>query len=124
MSVNARGIFLGCRGVLPYMLRANYGRIVNIASVAGKEGNAGMLAYSASKGAVSCGDRRRGGDAGHRLLSTTLWCTLPPAPPPPQVIALTKASTVRAGRGTCGVAVCAPHRAHALALTRLDSPRR
>jgi NAD(P)-dependent dehydrogenase (short-subunit alcohol dehydrogenase family) len=63
MSVNARGIFLGCRGVLPYMLRANYGRIVNIASVAGKEGNAGMLAYSASKGAVSaaCGAMGRTG---------------------------------------------------------------
>lgn len=52
MSVNARGIFLGCRAVLPVMVAANYGRIVNIASVAGKEGNAGMLAYSASKGAV------------------------------------------------------------------------
>ena len=52
MGVNARGIFLGCRAVLPAMVAANYGRIVNIASVAGKEGNAGMLAYSASKGAV------------------------------------------------------------------------
>ena len=52
MAVNARGIFLGCRAVLPAMVAANYGRIVNIASVAGKEGNAGMVAYSASKGAV------------------------------------------------------------------------
>ena len=38
--------------VLPYMLEQNYGRIVNIASIAGKEGNAGMLAYSTSKAAV------------------------------------------------------------------------
>ena len=52
MAVNARGIFLGCRAVLPQMVKQDYGRIVNIASVAGKEGNAGMLAYSASKGAV------------------------------------------------------------------------
>ena len=52
MAVNARGIFLGCRAVLPQMVAQDYGRIVNIASVAGKEGNAGMLAYSASKGAV------------------------------------------------------------------------
>ena len=52
MSVNAKGIFLGCQSVLPYMLKQNYGRIVNIASVAAKEGNAGMVAYSASKGAV------------------------------------------------------------------------
>ena len=52
MNVNARGIFLGCRAALPYMLERGYGRIVNIASVAGKDGNAGMVAYSASKGAV------------------------------------------------------------------------
>jgi NAD(P)-dependent dehydrogenase (short-subunit alcohol dehydrogenase family) len=52
MAVNARGIFLGCRAVLPAMVKADYGRIVNIASVAGKEGNAGMAPYSASKGAV------------------------------------------------------------------------
>ena len=51
-AVNSRGIFLGCRAVLPSMVAAGYGRIVNIASVAGKEGNAGMAAYSASKGAV------------------------------------------------------------------------
>jgi len=52
LSVNARGIFLGCKTVLPYMAARGYGRIVNIASVAGKDGNAGMVAYSASKGAV------------------------------------------------------------------------
>jgi len=52
MSVNLRGIFLCCRAVLPIMARQNYGRIVNVASIAGKEGNAGMLAYSASKAAV------------------------------------------------------------------------
>jgi 2-keto-4-pentenoate hydratase/2-oxohepta-3-ene-1,7-dioic acid hydratase in catechol pathway/NAD(P)-dependent dehydrogenase (short-subunit alcohol dehydrogenase family) len=50
--VNVRGIFNGCKAVLPYMKAKNYGRIVNIASIAGKEGNAGMLAYSASKAAV------------------------------------------------------------------------
>mmetsp|Transcript_33072 Transcript_33072/g.69606 ORF Transcript_33072/g.69606 Transcript_33072/m.69606 type:complete len:640 (+) Transcript_33072:87-2006(+) len=52
MDVNVKGIFNGCRAVLPYMLDQNYGRIVNIASIAGKEGNAGMLAYSTSKAAV------------------------------------------------------------------------
>lgn len=50
--VNVRGIFNGCKAVLPYMTRQAYGRIVNIASIAGKEGNAGMLAYSTSKAAV------------------------------------------------------------------------
>jgi len=44
--------FLACREVVPIMLRAGYGRIVNVASVAGKEGNAGSSAYSAAKAAV------------------------------------------------------------------------
>jgi 3-oxoacyl-[acyl-carrier protein] reductase len=52
MDINAKGVFHGCKAVLPYMLKADYGRIVNIASVSGKDGNAGMLAYSTSKAAV------------------------------------------------------------------------
>merc|ERR1712151_394476 len=52
MKVNVKGIFVMCRSVLPAMKKQNYGRIINIASVAGKEGNAGMLAYSTSKAGV------------------------------------------------------------------------
>ena len=52
LKVNLRGIFLLCREVLPLMKKQGYGRILNVASVAGKDGNAGMLAYSASKAAV------------------------------------------------------------------------
>lgn len=52
MGVNCTGVFLGCRAVLKHMAAKGSGRIVNIASIAGKEGNAGMLAYSASKAAV------------------------------------------------------------------------
>ncbi len=51
-EVNFMASFLTARAVLPWMLRQNYGRILHIASIAGKEGNAGMLAYSASKAAV------------------------------------------------------------------------
>ena len=51
-EVNVNGSFLMARAVLPQMLKRNYGRIVHVASVAGKDGNAGMLAYSASKAAV------------------------------------------------------------------------
>ena len=51
-EVNVKGIFLCCKAVLPYMLKANYGRIVNIASMSGKDGNANMLPYSTSKAAV------------------------------------------------------------------------
>lgn len=50
--VNFFGSFYMSRAVLPGMLRQNYGRILHIASIAGKEGNAGMMAYSASKAAV------------------------------------------------------------------------
>ncbi len=51
-DVNFTGSFLTSKHVLPSMLKNNYGRILHIASIAGKEGNAGMLAYSASKAAV------------------------------------------------------------------------
>ena len=50
--VNFFGSFHTARAVLPGMLRQGYGRILHIASIAGKEGNAGMMAYSASKAAV------------------------------------------------------------------------
>lgn len=51
-DVNVNGCFLTSRAVLPFMLKRNFGRILHIASIAGKEGNAGMLAYSASKAAI------------------------------------------------------------------------
>ncbi len=52
MEVNLTGLFLCCREVVPVMREAGYGRIVNIASVAGKDGNPNASAYSASKAAV------------------------------------------------------------------------
>lgn len=52
MAVNTNGTFLCCRELVPGMRERNYGRIVNIASIAGKEGNPNASAYSASKAAV------------------------------------------------------------------------
>jgi 2-dehydro-3-deoxy-L-rhamnonate dehydrogenase (NAD+) len=52
MDVNLTGLFMCCREVVPVMRDAGYGRIVNIASVAGKDGNPNASAYSASKAAV------------------------------------------------------------------------
>ena len=49
---NLRGVYLFCNQIIPYMLNRNYGRIVNVASIAGKEGNPRMVPYSASKAAV------------------------------------------------------------------------
>jgi 3-oxoacyl-[acyl-carrier protein] reductase len=52
LKVNLTGQFLCCRAVAPHMVKQKYGRIVNIASVAGKEGNPNAVAYSASKAGV------------------------------------------------------------------------
>jgi NAD(P)-dependent dehydrogenase (short-subunit alcohol dehydrogenase family) len=49
IEVNLVGCYLTCRAVVPHMIRQHYGRIVNIASVAGKEGNPNASHYSASK---------------------------------------------------------------------------
>jgi NAD(P)-dependent dehydrogenase (short-subunit alcohol dehydrogenase family) len=49
IEVNLIGCYLTCRAVVPHMIKAGYGRIVNIASVAGKEGNPNASHYSASK---------------------------------------------------------------------------
>ncbi len=52
IAVNLRGMFLCIRAVPPAMLKADYGRIVNISSISGKHGNVRMIAYTASKAAI------------------------------------------------------------------------
>lgn len=52
MAINLDGPFLCCKAVVPGMIAQNYGRIVNIASIAGKEGNPNAAHYSASKAGV------------------------------------------------------------------------
>jgi NAD(P)-dependent dehydrogenase (short-subunit alcohol dehydrogenase family) len=52
INVDLTGVFLGCRAVLPGMTERGYGRIVNIASIAGKEGNPNAVPYSAAKAGV------------------------------------------------------------------------
>jgi 3-oxoacyl-[acyl-carrier protein] reductase len=52
IDINVNGLFYCCREIVPYMLANGYGRIVNVSSVAGKEGNPNASAYSASKAAV------------------------------------------------------------------------
>ena len=51
-ALNVRASLVTFQTVVPHMLERGYGRVLHIASIAGKEGNAGMLAYSASKAAV------------------------------------------------------------------------
>ena len=52
LNVNLNGTFYCCKAIVPHMIKNNYGRIVNVASVAGKEGNANASAYSSAKAAV------------------------------------------------------------------------
>jgi len=52
LAVNLTGTFYCCRSVIPFMLRSNYGRIVNVASTSGKEGNPLSSGYSASKAGI------------------------------------------------------------------------
>jgi len=52
IDIDLTGVFLCCRGVVPVMLQKSYGRIINIASVAGKEGNPNASHYSAAKAGV------------------------------------------------------------------------
>ncbi|MEK6423068.1 MAG: SDR family NAD(P)-dependent oxidoreductase [Burkholderia gladioli] len=52
LDINLTGVFICCREVLPYLRRASHGRIVNLSSVGGKEGNPNQGAYGASKAGV------------------------------------------------------------------------
>ena len=52
IDLNLNAVFYCCKAVVPFMIKNNYGRIVNIASIAGKEGNPNASAYSTSKAGV------------------------------------------------------------------------
>src|SRR5262245_48968024 len=68
LAVNLTGTFNCCRAVVPHMIARNYGRIVNVASIAGKEGNPNAPAYSASKAGVIALTKSLGKElAGHDI---------------------------------------------------------
>ena len=52
IDIDLNGVFYCCKVIVPHMIKANYGRIVNIASIAGKEGNPNAMPYSAAKAGV------------------------------------------------------------------------
>lgn len=52
ININLTGVFYCCKSIVPEMIKNNYGRIINIASIAGKEGNPNAMPYSASKSGV------------------------------------------------------------------------
>jgi 2-dehydro-3-deoxy-L-rhamnonate dehydrogenase (NAD+) len=94
--VNFFGSYHTARAVLPTMLRQNYGRILHIASIAGKEGNAGMMAYSASKAAVIGMTKSQGkelaetGITVNAIASAVIRTPMVAAMPPAQVAYMTE----------------------------------
>ena len=77
LDINLTGVFLCCRAIVPHMLRQNYGRIVNIASIAGKEGNPNASAYSASKAGVIALTKSLGKEVADKNISVN--CVTPAA---------------------------------------------
>jgi 2-dehydro-3-deoxy-L-rhamnonate dehydrogenase (NAD+) len=77
MRVNLDGPFLCCKAVVPHMIQRNYGRIVNIASIAGKEGNPNAAHYSASKAGVIALTKSLGKELANRNIAVN--CITPAA---------------------------------------------
>jgi NAD(P)-dependent dehydrogenase (short-subunit alcohol dehydrogenase family) len=102
--VNFFGSYLTSRAVLPGMISRGYGRVLHIASIAGKEGNAGMLAYSASKAAVIGMTKVQGKEVAgtgvtvNALAPAVIQTPMVEAMPPEQV----KYMTVKIPMGRCG----------------------
>jgi len=77
IDINLIGVFLYCHAIVPHMLRQGYGRIVNVASIAGKEGNANASAYSASKAGVIALTKSLGKETASRNIAVN--CITPAA---------------------------------------------
>jgi 2-dehydro-3-deoxy-L-rhamnonate dehydrogenase (NAD+) len=77
IDINLTGVFLCCRTIVPYMMQQNYGRIVNVASIAGKEGNANAPAYSASKAGVIALTKSLGKETANKNIAVN--CVTPAA---------------------------------------------
>jgi 3-oxoacyl-[acyl-carrier protein] reductase len=77
MEVNLHGVFHCCKAIVPLMIQQNYGRIVNLASIAGKEGNPNASAYSASKAGVIALTKSLGKELAHHNIAVN--CITPAA---------------------------------------------
>jgi len=104
MRVNVNGCLNTSQAAIPHMLKRNYGRVLHFASVSGKEGNAGMLAYSTSKAAVIGMTKVQGkeyaqtGITVNALAPAVIFTEMVAKMPPEQV----KYMTDRIPMGRCG----------------------
>ncbi len=79
LRINLDGPFICCKAIVPHMVKQNYGRIVNIASIAGKEGNPNAAHYSASKAGLIALTKSLGKElAGYEIAVNAV------TPPPPK----------------------------------------
>jgi 2-dehydro-3-deoxy-L-rhamnonate dehydrogenase (NAD+) len=103
-QVNFFGSYFTSKAALPRMIARGYGRVLHIASIAGKEGNAGMLAYSASKAAVIGMTKVQGKEVAgtgvtvNALAPAVIQTPMVEAMPPEQV----KYMTTKIPMGRCG----------------------
>ena len=77
INLNLNSVFYCCKAVVPFMEKNNYGRIVNIASIAGKEGNPNASAYSSSKAGVIALTKSLGKELAQKSISVN--CVTPAA---------------------------------------------
>jgi len=77
IDINLTGVFLCCGAIIPHFLEQGYGRIVNVASIAGKEGNANASAYSASKAGVIAFTKSLGKETANKNIAVN--CITPAA---------------------------------------------
>jgi NAD(P)-dependent dehydrogenase (short-subunit alcohol dehydrogenase family) len=77
IDINLTGVFLCCSAIIPHFLEQGYGRIVNVASIAGKEGNANASAYSASKAGVIAFTKSLGKETANKNIAVN--CVTPAA---------------------------------------------
>lgn len=77
IDINLTGVFLCCGAIMPHFLEQGYGRIVNVASIAGKEGNANASAYSASKAGVIAFTKSLGKETANKNIAVN--CITPAA---------------------------------------------
>ena len=77
MDLDLNSVFYCCKAIVPHMIKNNYGRIVNISSIAGKEGNPNASAYSAAKAGVICLTKSLGKEVADKNIAVN--CVTPAA---------------------------------------------
>ena len=82
IDIDLTGVFYCCKTIVPHFIKNNYGRIVNISSIAGKEGNPNAMPYSAAKAGVIALTKSLGKELAENNISVNCVCLLYTSPSP------------------------------------------